>query len=175
MAPFNRAIKGAFLILTQVIVVTACRDCHHQDNDSGSFGTLQQSYYPPDADCIDYIIPVDITSDNLVFNFTPWNTDFELEDFLSIATTRAGANFPSVLSGPVTESATYKIAASFCTPKAKNGKEGTVILATHGIGPGRSHWNSPYKPEEFNFVQAAVAEGYSVFFYDRLGCGASQK
>jgi pimeloyl-ACP methyl ester carboxylesterase len=121
------------------------------------------------------MIPVDIVSDNYVFNYTRWSSDFELDDFLSIATTRAGANYPSVLDGPYPENATYKIAATFCSPKAKIGKERTVILATHGIGPARAHWNSPYQPEEYNFVQWAMQEGYSVFFYDRLGTGASQK
>ena len=164
----------AILAQTTSTIATALPD-HSQPNDSGSFGTLQQSYYPPTADCVDYMIPVDIVSKNLFFNFTKWNSDFDLEDFLSIATTRASANFPGVLEGPTSEAATVHIAASFCEPKVKNGKEKTVILATHGIGPGRAHWNSPWKPEEHNFVQAAIAEGYSVFFYDRLGCGASQK
>lgn len=38
-----------------------------------------------------------------------------------------------------------------------------------------SYWNSPYKPEKYNFVQAATDAGYSVFFYDRLGTGSSTK
>jgi pimeloyl-ACP methyl ester carboxylesterase len=50
-----------------------------------------------------------------------------------------------------------------------------VIVATHGIGPARAHWNSPFRPKDFNFVEYAVDKGYSVFFYDRLGCGASTK
>lgn len=140
-----------------------------------SFESLQQSYYPPNADCVDYMIPVDIVSSNYEFNFTKWDSDYDLEDFLSIATTRAGANYPSVLSGPKVENATYRIAASVCSPKTKTGKAKTVLLATHGIGPARSHWNSPFRPDEYNFVQWAVKEGYSVFFYDRLGCGASEK
>ena len=146
-------------------------------NDSvpNFYNTLQQSYYPRDADCQDYWIPVEIQSDNYGFNATRWQTDYDLEDFLSIATTRAGANYPSPLDGPKSENATFQIAASFCTPKTKNGKEKTVILATHGIGPARAHWNSPYQPEDYNFVQWATGQGYSVFFYDRLGSGASEK
>lgn len=160
----------------------ACGDCDAKKGTqsqavslSGSFGTLQQTYYPPNADCVDYMIPINIVSDNFVFNYTKWESDYDLEDFISIATTRVGAMYPTVLEGPKTENATYKIAASFCTPKVKLGKEKTVILATHGIGPARSHWNSPYKPNDYNFVQWAAGQGYSVFFYDRLGTGASQK
>jgi hypothetical protein len=149
--------------------------------NNGSYGALSgplgfsQPYYPPAAECEEYMIPVEITSMGFPFNGTKWETDYDLEDFLSLATTRPSAGFPGVLSAPVSESATYNIAASFCTPKQKNTKSKTVILATHGIGPARAHWNSPFRPDEFNFVQHAIGEGYSVFFYDRLGTGASEK
>ncbi|KAK5117500.1 hypothetical protein LTR85_008885 [Meristemomyces frigidus] len=136
---------------------------------------LTQPYYPAIADCVEYTVPVSIVSESLAFNYTHWEDDYELEDFISIATTRASADFPSVFNGTTTVMATYQIAASFCTPKKPNGKEKNIILATHGIGQARTHWNSPYKPEEYNFVQWAVAEGYSVWFYDRLGNGQSDK
>ena len=151
--------------------------CYQDPNNTffGYYSTLQQSYYPPAADCVDYMIPVETEAEVFSFNGTKWENDYDLEDFLSAVTTRPSANFPGVLEGPKKEKATYQIAASFCSPKKKNGKEKTVILATHGIGPARAHWNSPYRPEEFNFVQHAISQGYSVFFYDRLGTGASQK
>ena len=75
----------------------------------------------------------------------------------------------------VIQPATYQIAASFCSPKTITEKSKTVILATHGIGQARSHWNSPFRPKEYNFVEHAIGQGYSVFFYDRLGQGSSQK
>lgn len=136
---------------------------------------LTQPYYPPTAHCTEYKIPVVISSENIVFNFTRWDDDYALEDFLSTVTTRAGVGYPGITSGVTINNATYEIAASFCTPKKTNGKERTVILATHGIGQARTHWNSPYRPEEYNFVQWSISQGYSVFFYDRLGCGESQK
>lgn len=134
-----------------------------------------KTYYPPDAECTEYEVPIHLESDDYVFNATQWETDYNLEDFLSTVTTRPSAMFPSPFSGPVRNTGNYTIAASFCTPKVKNGKEKTVILATHGIGPARAHWNSAYRPEEYNFVQWATGQGYSVFFYDRLGVGGSSK
>ncbi|KAH9893043.1 alpha/beta-hydrolase [Xylariomycetidae sp. FL2044] len=134
----------------------------------------QQSYYPPTADCFEYLIPVTITSEDLVFNITKWKDDFALQDFLTSMTTRPSAMYPAPYDGTTaTETATYNIAASFCMPK-ENAKK-TVIIATHGIGQGRPQWNSPYEPESYNFVQYAIDKGYSVFFYDRLGCGDSSK
>ncbi|KAG4441306.1 hypothetical protein IFR05_003234 [Cadophora sp. M221] len=136
---------------------------------------LTQPYYPAAANCVEYTIPVSAISENSVFPLPKWEDDYAVVDFFAVASTRAGANYPGFGNKTVVENATYEIAASFCSPKKTNGKETTVILATHGIGQGRSHWNSPYKPEEYNFVQFANAQGYSVFFYDRLGSGESQK
>jgi hypothetical protein len=168
----------AALCLPELATTTDCYQAPAYNNTGtygGSFGALKQPYYPPAADCQDYMIPVDITYDNYIFNASRWEDDYGLTDFLSVATTRPGAGYPAALDGPKTTSGTYQIAASFCTPKKKTTKAKNVIIATHGIGPARAHWNSPYKPDEYNFVQHAIGQGYSVFFYDRLGCGASEK
>ncbi len=137
---------------------------------SSSVGT----YYPPNAECVEYQIPVTVTSNNHVFNITQWQDDFALQDFLTTITTRPSAGFPGFIAGENEETETFNIAASFCTPK-DTPENKTVILATHGIGLARAHWNSPREPEKYNFVQHAIGKGYSVFFYDRLGCGDSQK
>jgi hypothetical protein len=142
----------------------------------GYFKSLTQTYYPPNADCHDYLIPVDIEWDKFEFNATKWGNNDGLQDFLSVVTTREpGPDYPSPLGPSTKVDATYQIAASFCSPKQASEKSKTVILATHGIAPARNHWNSAFEPEKYNFVQHATNQGYSVFFYDRLGCGASEK
>jgi pimeloyl-ACP methyl ester carboxylesterase len=134
---------------------------------------LTQPYYPPNANCWEYKVPVSITSENLVFNFPDWEDDYALQDFLTAVTTRESAGYPSPIVGTKNETASYTLAASFCTPKHVGKK--TIILATHGIGQARCHWNSAYQPDEYNFVQHAISKGYSVWFYDRLGNGESDK
>ncbi|KAH7121723.1 Alpha/Beta hydrolase protein [Dactylonectria estremocensis] len=135
---------------------------------------LTQPYYPSEADCWEYKVPVTVTSENLVFNFPDWKDDYALEGFLTSLTSRPGAGFPSPVVGTKNETASYTLAASFCTPKGGDKKK-TIILATHGIGQARSHWNSAYQPDEYNFVKHAISKGYSVWFYDRLGTGQSEK
>ena len=115
-------------------------------------GSQQQAYYPANAICSEYMIPITITSTDNVFNFTHWDNDYALQEFLALATTRVGAGYPGVVEGTKNVTRDVEIAASFCTPSSPNGKETNVILATHGIGPGREHWNSEYKPETYNFV-----------------------
>src|ERR1700761_6946600 len=84
---------------------------------------VQQSYYPPGANCVEFEIPVTFTAENTVFAFPEWENDYALEDFLAVATTRASANFPSIAAGTKSETVARRIAASFCTPKQTNGKE----------------------------------------------------
>ncbi|KAH8724801.1 Alpha/Beta hydrolase protein [Phaeosphaeriaceae sp. PMI808] len=133
---------------------------------------LSLPYYPSSADCWEYKVPVTISSENKVFKFPDWKDDYALQNFLTNITSWS-VSPSSYITGVKKETATYSIAASFCTPKGA--KKSTVILATHGIGQARTHWNSFYKPEEYNFVQHAISQGYSVWFYDRLGTGESEK
>lgn len=100
----------------------------------------QQCYYPPNAVCSEYTIPLTITSEETVFNFTEWDNNYALQEFLALATTRVGVEYPGIVEGTRNVTRDVEIAASFCAPRVKSGKEGKVILATHGIGPGREHW-----------------------------------
>lgn len=138
-------------------------------------GYVQQNYYPPSADCSEFMVPVSVAPEVLQFSFPKWETDNDVVDFLAAATTRSLPDDKSPVIGSSIQNATYQIAASFCTPKKDSKRAKTVILATHGIGQARSHWNSPHKPEQYNFVQHAIDQGFSVFFYDRLGQGFSQR
>ncbi|OQO01388.1 hypothetical protein B0A48_12943 [Cryoendolithus antarcticus] len=146
-----------------------------QSGTNNTTPALTQPYYPANAHCVEYTVPISISYDRVNFNFSQWPDNSALEQSLVDFTTRPTAGFPSIVNGTVHETADCTVAASFCTPRKPDGKEMTVILATHGIGPGRAHWNSAYSPDQYNFVQYAVEAGYSVFFYDRVGCGESSK
>jgi pimeloyl-ACP methyl ester carboxylesterase len=37
------------------------------------------------------------------------------------------------------------------------------------------YWASSFEPENFSFVQHALTDGYSIFYYDRLGVGLSSR
>jgi alpha-beta hydrolase superfamily lysophospholipase len=37
------------------------------------------------------------------------------------------------------------------------------------------YWDVEVKPDQYSYVNAALSEGYSIFTYDRLGTGASDK
>jgi len=128
------------------------------------------------AQCVSYTIPLTITSENFVFNITKFKNDLDLAHVITdIARKDSNATFHPV-SGVENVTAQYSISGTFCSPKTPsgNGREKTVLLATHGIGYDGQYWDSAYKPHEYSFVEAMVKDGYSVFYYDRLGTGKSQ-
>ncbi|MCJ1461462.1 hypothetical protein MMC07_000059 [Pseudocyphellaria aurata] len=137
--------------------------------------TSNVTFVPKGAICRSYTVPVTVTSANRPWVGPRWTDNYEFIDFVSIATTRVSAGFPLPVGSPVNQTASYEIAATFCTPERGGAHSKTVLLATHGLGFDSSYWNSPYEPDNYNFVQFAVARGYSVFFYDRLGVGKSTK
>ncbi len=50
-----------------------------------------------------------------------------------------------------------------------------LLIEYHSTNHNHSYWNPSFKPETYNYVQHAINKGYSIFFYDRLGIGASEK
>jgi hypothetical protein len=129
----------------------------------------------PLASCIDYNIPVTITSENYIFNVSEFRNNFDVVNVITDFARKDSNTSFHPFHGTKNETAEYLIAGTFCTPNKPVGREKQVLLATPGIGYDRRYWDSKYKPKEYNFVRAMVAKGYSVFFYDRLGTGESQK
>ncbi|KAH8804377.1 Alpha/Beta hydrolase protein [Xylogone sp. PMI_703] len=131
-------------------------------------------YFPPNGNCVDYDILVSISTEVATWNATKWNDDFGVVDFVSFAATRTSAGLPPPITGPSLFEGQFTIAATFCSPNVKaSPHHKTVLLATHGLGFDRGYWNSQYQPEDYNFAQYILNKGYSIFFYDRLGVGAS--
>lgn len=133
-----------------------------------------------------------VTSLNYNWTAPKWTDNYGWIDFASTLTSRTDDGFPPPIGAPVTETASYQIRATFCTPVVPGNNSGKVLLATHGLGFDRrymtssnfssvwvltdiSYWNPQYKSDDYNFVQYATQRGYSTFFYDRLGVGESSK
>jgi len=148
---------------------------------SACIAALQYSSIASASDsktCYNYEIPVEVTAPYFKFIYDHWRNNNQLTDFLVgvIARNAPTALAPFLFAAPVNKTSRYTISATFCSPKADYApKLDTVLLATHGIGFDGTYWNSAFDPAQYNFVDYAVAKGYSVFFYDRLGTGKSTK
>jgi len=115
--------------------------------------------------------------EDLPLQFHKFANNYDVTDFVTASSSVNSTNvFLPVEKDPVVQTFQLQVHGTFCHPAhIAAGQESTVIVATHGIGGDGSYWNSPYKPEKYNFVNAAAKQGYSVFYYDRIGNGKSTK
>ena len=123
------------LSLNSLSSTTTTTTTHHRHH-----AALSHSYTPASAHCHDYAIPVTVTSENLQWTGPKWSNDYELTDFLTVASSRSA---PSFFGNATEETGSYTIGATFCEPKHGGAKAKTVLIATHGLGyDRRSVWVS---------------------------------
>ena len=126
-----------------------------------------------DRPCTNFMLPVAATAQNAEYdiihvdnniNATAYAVDLDTWSFN--ATTRLQRN--------ITISDTFNISVQLCVPT--NGtKSHNLFIATHGGLFDKRYWDAAINPEEYSFVEAALARGYSILTYDRLGNGLSDK
>ena len=72
---------------------------------------------------------------------------------------------------------TFNISVEYCTPNQKGPKASTIQFLTHGLGFDKKYWDfrlpSVPKNTQYSYITTALANGYSTFSWDRLGCGLS--
>ncbi|KAK5045486.1 hypothetical protein LTR84_009104 [Exophiala bonariae] len=132
--------------------------------------------HPPNGICTDYTITEQTNSSDAIWGLPKFQTNFDIAYFL-FNSTRKDSQVSTVppISGYQNRTNNYTVSATFCSPqKPGSSKETTVLVATHGLGYDGRYWASSYKPEEYSFAQYALENGYSVFWYDRVGTGRSQ-
>lgn len=99
-----------------------------------SWPVQSSGFVPPGAECQDYMIPATVTSENFPWLAPKWTDDYGFIDFASEASSRTDDGFPSPIGNFTSETASYEIGATFCTPKTANKNTKIVLLATHGLG-----------------------------------------
>ena len=98
---------------------------------------VQNDYiHPPNGVCTDYTVTEQVTSADFVWNRPILDDNLDVADYLfNLSRKDSMVNLPPIISGTANKTNTYTIAATFCAPqKLVDGKEKTVLLATHGLG-----------------------------------------
>jgi hypothetical protein len=132
--------------------------------------------HPANGVCTDFTITKTVTSSQFGFAPKKFENNYDVVGFLeALASSAKEPSFEPLISPTKPTTRDYTISATFCTPKHKKGKEGTVLVATSGLGYDKRYWASTYEPEKYSFAGHALDAGYSVFYYDRVGVGKSQK
>ena len=123
--------------------------------------------------CVNFMLPVLATAQNVEYdiihvedniNATAYAVDLDTWSF----------NTTSRILRNITVSDTFDISVQLCVPP--NGtKKQNLFIATHGGLFDKRYWDAAINPSEYSFVDAALAAGYSILTYDRLGTGSSDK
>ncbi|KAJ7688991.1 Alpha/Beta hydrolase protein [Mycena rosella] len=115
--------------------------------------------------CDTYTIPLknlSAPSFDLTFEI---KTQWDITDWTINEARRDSSTAFNGVAGPITVVGDFDISARFCTPSTATTHSQTVLI-----------WDPTFfGGEKYSLVQAALAAGYSVFHYDRLGTGQSTK
>ncbi|EMC92428.1 hypothetical protein BAUCODRAFT_78619 [Baudoinia panamericana UAMH 10762] len=131
----------------------------HQSNGGGSV-------------CVSGTVRVRASAENLKFAFTSPTQQTDVTQMLLEVFQVNSPTLAELLQSPTqVVSGTWTIGATLCVPP-NNLRPKAVQLLTHGFGFDRNNWD--FAPG-YSYVDIATSHGYAVFFYDRLGIGASDK
>lgn len=85
----------------------------------------------PKPACKDFLIPINVTVPFYDINISI-GTNWDLVDYIFNSTRRDSQQVFHPVGGSHTESQTFTIGATFCTPGGKKNSADTVLLLTHG-------------------------------------------
>ncbi|KAL4886801.1 Alpha/Beta hydrolase protein [Aspergillus karnatakaensis] len=123
--------------------------------------------------CTTFDLQIPVTAENVLFDIPHVDNSIDAVDFVWDLQRWTAPNITDRIIGPVTVEDTFTINAQLCVPKHAPGN--ILHIATHGFGFEKTYWDSPLNPPKYSYVDAALASGYSVLTYDRLGVGKSSK
>ena len=141
------------------------------------FNRLEAGLVPSpasDRPCVNFMLPVPATAHNIEYDTVHVGDNINATAFAVDFDTWSSKNATGRALRNITISDTFDISVQLCLPP--NGiKKQNLFIATHGAGFDKRYWDPAINPSEYSFVDAALAGGYSILTYDRLGTGLSDK
>ena len=124
--------------------------------------------------CVEFQLPVAVTAQNAEYDLIKFDTNRDATAFAVDIDTWSYADYTQRLLRNFTVSDTFQISAQLCIP-SHGTKKDHLQIATHGLAFDKRYWDATINPSEYSYVEAALAAGYSILTYDRLGTGLSDK
>ncbi|KAF7557774.1 hypothetical protein G7Z17_g504 [Cylindrodendrum hubeiense] len=125
--------------------------------------------------CTQLDIPVFATADSAIYDIPRVDNNIEARAWAIYSDTWSTPGYDQRIIKNTTTSGTFNIHAQLCIPKFFNKKKDILQIATHGVHYDSRYWDPELDREELSYVEASLKEGYSIFTYDRLGVGESDK
>ncbi|KAL8830100.1 MAG: hypothetical protein Q9191_001624 [Dirinaria sp. TL-2023a] len=122
--------------------------------------------------CIDLSLRVPASAQNGQYQIIKVQNNIDATSFAIDFDTWSSPNGTQRLLRNFTVSDTFDISAQLCVP-SNGSKKNHLQIATHGSGFDKRYWDVAIDPQQYSYVDAALAAGYSILTYDRLGTGLS--
>ena len=126
-----------------------------------------------DRPCVNFMLPVPATAQNAEYDVDHVNDNINATAY-AVDLDTWSFNATRRLLRNITVSDTFDISVQLCVPSLGT-KKHNLFIATHGGLFDKRYWDPAINPSEYSFVDAALARGYSILTYDRLGTGSSDK
>ncbi|PTB61884.1 alpha/beta-hydrolase [Trichoderma citrinoviride] len=125
------------------------------------------------SNCVELNIPVTAHANNTKLNTVRVDSNVDAVEFTLSRDRWDALTIDEISAGNIAVGGNFEISGHFCVPPTPRNGENILMIASHGVGFSKGVWDSAYRPDEFSFVDAALAQGYAVLAYDRLGAGQS--
>lgn len=164
-------------MLLAASVIAAPKTANHHPSPSSWQDGFQnpsiQSSIGGKAVCISGTIEVTASAENTHFKIDQPANQTELTELVVELTQINSTLVKRIDGGQRVVSGTYGIYSQLCFPTGSTSISGSKPLQflMHGGHFGRSYWNNA---PDYSYIDYAANEGYSTFFYDRLGIGDSE-
>ncbi|KAM6476450.1 alpha/beta-hydrolase [Trichoderma sp. SZMC 28011] len=128
---------------------------------------------PASAHCRDIQIPITVSQPRFIVTAS-LKDDWDVAALTLNLTRRDSGHSADPL--PINGATSYDVKSTYTVGATLCGNGGPTLVLTHGIIESKLYWNPSFPgSKQYNFIDAAVAAGYSVLSYDRIGVGSSPK
>ncbi|KAL2830346.1 Alpha/beta hydrolase family-domain-containing protein [Aspergillus cavernicola] len=124
--------------------------------------------------CVNLNLSLPVTANNSIYDIPRVDNSIDAVDYAWDLDRWTAPNPADRVTGVKDVHETFTISAQLCVPQHSEKAE-ILQIATHGFGFDKRYWDSEVHPEQYSYVDAALAAGYSILTYDRLGTGHSDK
>ncbi|KAJ9609116.1 hypothetical protein H2200_006887 [Cladophialophora chaetospira] len=126
-----------------------------------------------DRPCIELRIPVHVVANNSQYQMPRVDSTIDYVDWVWFTERWSALTSAELVTGAIPVNQTFTIHGQLCIPPGGS-KADILQIATHGGGFDGRYWDVDVKPDEYSYVDAVLAAGYSILTYDCLGTGKSE-
>ncbi|KAM7190805.1 Alpha/Beta hydrolase fold [Naviculisporaceae sp. PSN 640] len=130
---------------------------------------------PTTKSCIELLVPVPVKATNIEYNIPRVDSTIDEVNWAINVTTWSSSNYTERIIRNITIDQAFNIHTKLCVPTKTTAKSSILQILTAGNGFDKRYWDAEVNPAKYNYIDAALAKGYSVLAYDKLGCGKSSK